>query len=142
MYKSLTLTTIEKSLVQPMSYHIPLNPNIITELSKNEFINALNINQGALVIKFGATWCGPCKKIDSLVNGLMNKLPPTIQGAVIDIDESFELYALLKSKRIMKGVPAIICYKNGNKTIIPDHVVVGIDEIQIELFFTQCMKYV
>ena len=140
MFRGMAFTTIEKTLVKPMSAPIPLSPNIITEMSKDEFVNALTNNPGALVIKFGAEWCGPCKKIEPLVNEWMNQLPPTVQGAVIDVDDNFELYALLKSKKQINGVPAVLCYKKGNLTIIPDNIVVGADEIQLKYFFAQCLQ--
>lgn len=142
MFKGLAFTTIEKKFVQPMSLPIPLPPTVMTEMSKEDFVGVLQSNPGAFIIKFGAEWCGPCKKIDPLVHEWMNKIPPTIQGAVIDIDDSFELYALLKSKKLVNGVPVIICYKKGNVTLIPDHIVVGADENQINAFFQKCMTFV
>ena len=138
MFKNMTFTTISKTPVT-MSSTIP--SNVITELSKDQFVNALQNNRGALVIKFGAEWCGPCKTIKPLVNSWMTQFPPSIQGAVIDIDENFEIYALLKSKRQINGVPTIMCYKQGNISPIPDHIVVGTDVNKINQFFTQCLTY-
>ena len=138
MYKNMMFTTILKTPVT-MSSIIP--SNVITELSKDQFVNALQNNRGALVIKFGAKWCGPCKKVEPLVNSWMAQFPPTIQGAIIDIDENFEIYALLKSKRQINGVPTIMCYKQGNISPIPDNIVVGADIEKINQFFTQCMTY-
>ena len=132
-------TTIKKTIVTPpMSLEIP--PNITTELSKDAFAKALLTNPGILIIKFGAEWCGPCKKIDPLVYEWMGKLPPQAHGAIIDIDESFELYAFLKSKKMVNGVPVILCYKRGNLNYIPDLVVVGADENQVNIFFERCVK--
>jgi thioredoxin 1 len=141
MFKGMAFTTIDRTPVKPMSALVPLPDTVMTEMSKEEFVIALNDNPGALVIKFGAEWCGPCKRIDPMVYEWMSRLPPTIQGAVIDIDDNFEIYALLKSKRIVNGVPVILCYKKGNLTPVPDHIVVGADENQIRQFFDVCMKY-
>ena len=138
MFRKMAFTTILKTPVG-MSTTIP--PNVITEMSKDDFVKALQNNTGALVIKFGAEWCGPCKAIEPLVNQWMSQFPPTIQGAIIDIDENFEIYALLKSKKQINGVPAIMCYIKGNMTPIPDHIVVGADVNKINQFFTQCMTY-
>ena len=138
MFKTMVFTTISKTPVT-MSSTIP--SNVITELSKDQFVNVLQNNRGAVVIKFGAEWCGPCNTIEPLVNDWMSQLPPNIQGAVIDIDENFEIYALLKSKRQINGVPTIMCFKQGNITPIPDHIVVGTDVNKINQFFTQCLTY-
>jgi thiol-disulfide isomerase/thioredoxin len=102
MFKGMAFTTIDRTPVKPMTALVPLPDTVMTEMSKEDFVIALNDNPGALVIKFGAEWCGPCKRIDPMVYEWMSRLPPTIQGAVIDIDDNFDIYALLKSKRIFQ----------------------------------------
>jgi len=98
----------------------------------------LQNNPGLLIIKFGASWCGPCKKIEPLVERWFSSAPSTIQCCKIDIDESFEIYGFLKSKRRVNGVPVILCYKKGNLNYIPDDTVVGSDEKQNNDFFLRC----
>ena len=137
MFRSMAFTTINKLPIM----NVPIPENVLTEMSKEVFAYELANNQGALVIKFGAEWCGPCKQIASLVNSRMAQFPPTIKGAVIDIDDNFDIYALLKSKRVVNGVPVILCYKKGNLTAVPDNVVVGADVTQINVFFDRCMTY-
>lgn len=137
MFRSMAFTTINKLPIM----NVPIPENVLTEMSKEVFAYELANNQGALVIKFGAEWCGPCKQIASLVNSRMAQFPPTIKGAVIDIDDNFDIYALLKSKRVVNGVPVILCYKKGNLTAVPDNVVVGADVTQINAFFDRCMTY-
>lgn len=141
MFRNMAFTTITKTPTMSLPSQVPTPTNVITELSKDDFVNALQNNRGALVIKFGAEWCGPCKTIEPLVNYWMSQFPPTIQGAIIDIDDNFEIYALLKSKKQVNGVPAILCYIKGNVTVIPDHIVVGTDVERINQFFTQCLTY-
>ena len=78
---------------------------IITEIKNmGEFQELWAKNPGVLIIKFGATWCGPCKQIDPLVKECMSKMPSNIQCVVVDIDDSLELYAFLKKKRVVNGV--------------------------------------
>lgn len=137
----MVFTTTEKTPVMAQEAPIMIPPNVIIKMTKEDFGSDLANNQGALVIKFGADWCGPCKKIEQLVNKRMAEFPSTIQGAIIDIDENFEIYSFLKSKRQVNGVPVLLCYKKGNFNYIPDHVVVGADENQINLFFDRCMSY-
>jgi hypothetical protein len=69
----------------------------------------------------------------------MSQFPHTIQGAIIDIDDNFEIYAFLKSKRVVNGVPVILCYKKGNLNYVPNDVVVGADVNQINMFFSRCL---
>ena len=113
-------------------------PEIITSiLSQSEFYELLQKNPGIIVIKLGATWCGPCKRIEPALNYYVKQMPPNVQICIIDIDECFELYSLLQKKRMVNGVPALIAYYKGNVSVIPDDVVVGADISQIDLFFNR-----
>jgi thioredoxin 1 len=115
---------------------MPADNKILTSMTKEEFLKAFANIDGALILKFGAEWCGPCKKIEGLVKGLMSQTPESVKCAVIDIDEDFELYGLFKSKKLINGVPALFAFKKGNISGRPDDVVVGADENQIRTFFT------
>ena len=87
-------------------------------------------------MKLGAEWCGPCKRIEPLVQKCMTQMPTNkIQCAILDVDESFELYAFLKNKKMVNGIPAILAYYKGNTNYVPDDVVIGADEKEVmELF--------
>ena len=122
----------------PTNVYTTMSPReIITEIaSLAEFKSILDNNPGVFIMKLGAEWCGPCKRIEPLVKELMTKVPTDkIQCAIIDVDESFELYAFLKTKKMVNGIPAILAYHAGNTHYIPDDVVIGADPSQIvELF--------
>jgi len=32
--------------------------------NRNEFLKLLKLNPGLVIVKLGASWCGPCKKLD------------------------------------------------------------------------------
>jgi len=103
------------------------------------FQSLLQNNPGVIIIKLGAEWCGPCKKIEQPVTEWMKKMPRrSIQCIILDIDESFEIYATLKQKKMVNGIPAILAYYAGNVSVIPDDMVVGADLNQIKLFFDRC----
>lgn len=111
---------------------------IITEIKgPAEFGEILKTNPGYVIIKFGATWCGPCKKVEAQVKQNMVKLPDTVQCCVIDIDECFEIYAFFKSKRMVNGIPSLLAWKNGNETSIPDYVLSSSAPTDIEIFFSK-----
>jgi thioredoxin 1 len=143
MFKQMTFTNLQRKVIEQME-PLTIPENVITEMSKDSFSQLLQTNNGLLIIKFGAEWCGPCKKIDPLVYEWMNKLStqPNVQCAIIDIDDNFEIYAFLKSKKMVNGVPVILCYKKGNISWIPDKAVVGADERQVNIFFQDCSQLV
>ena len=112
----------------------------IEEFSRSDFEELLRQNPGKVVLKFGATWCGPCKAIDPLVYQWFSKMPANVRCATIDIDESFDLYGALKTKRQINGIPAILCFNKGNESYIPDINVVGANVDQVNAFFIQVLE--
>jgi thioredoxin-like negative regulator of GroEL len=116
---------------------------IVTEIDGiPTFTNMLQNSPGRVIVKFGATWCGPCKQIAQQVQGLMHQITEVYSGKVIccdiDIDESFEVYAFLKSKKMVNGIPAILTWDAGNVTFIPSDSAIGSNVNEINLLFSRC----
>lgn len=115
----------------------------LTEIRNvQHFSEILQANPGLVVIKFGAEWCGPCKKIEVQVHEWLNRMPENVMTIVLDVDESFEVYAFLKTKKMVNGIPAILCYDRGNTNYIPSDTVIGADPVQVDLFFQRCLNKV
>lgn len=111
------------------------------KVTKISLYNYLESNPGLLVIKLGADWCAPCKKIEACVYAHMKALPEDAISLLVDIDESFELYGFLKTKKVVNGIPVLLAYYQGNTHYVPDDVVIGADERQIKLFFDRCQQH-
>jgi thioredoxin 1 len=109
--------------------------------SRQEFLNLLQVNPGLIIVKLGATWCGPCKQIAPVVHGFFATSPNDVICADIDVDESFDLYAYFKSKKMVNGIPVILCYKKGNTTYIPDDSVTGSEPGALDAFFKRCGEH-
>lgn len=119
-----------------------MKKQIITKFdSRNDFLDVLKVNPGLVIVKLGATWCGPCKKIAPVLDGFFATSPPDVLCADIDVDESFDLYAVLKSKKMVNGIPVILCYKKGNVSFVPDDSVTGINPAELSAFFHRCGKH-
>lgn len=108
--------------------------------NRGEFLRLLTKNPGLVIIKLGAEWCGPCKQIQPVLNAFFASSPPEVLCADIDVDESFDLYAFLKSKKMVNGIPAILCYKKGNISFAPDDMVTGASANALHEFFARCGK--
>lgn len=111
---------------------------ISTFSSRQEFLNVLQLNPGLVIVKLGAEWCGPCKKIKPVLEAFFASSPANVVCADIDVDESFDFYAALKSKKMVNGIPVILCYKKGNVNLFPDDSVTGADPVQLDAFFKRC----
>ena len=136
------MTDSEETYLNTTISSPPPMKEIITKLDKESFTDNLKKNPGIFIIKFGAEWCGPCKAIESLVEERMNKLSNRAKCAIIDIDDNFEIYAALKSKRVVNGIPVILGYKKGNLTHVPNEVIIGADKVQINTFFNRCESHI
>lgn len=114
---------------------------IITKINDRVHLaNMLQTNPGLIIIKFGAEWCGPCKAIEDDVKQYFSQMPDNVQCIMVDVDECFDVYAFLKHKKMINGIPVIFCYYKDNLNYIPNDVVVGANKQQINAFFIKCMK--
>lgn len=116
-----------------------MSKSVISEIpDRNAFFHLLENNPGLIVLKLGAEWCGPCKQIKHVVDGFFATSPNNVVCGDIDVDISFDFYSMLKSKKLVNGIPVLLCYKKGNKTVIPDDSITGADPTQLHLFFKRC----
>ncbi len=75
--------------------------------TEEEFAAALT--EGALIVDFWATWCGPCKMIAPAIDQLADDLYGKITVGKIDVDECREIameYGVM-------SIPTVIYFKNG-----------------------------
>jgi len=63
------------------------------------------------VVKFTASWCGPCKRIAPLYKDLSQKYADNVKFLEIDIDAATEI----TNHENIKGIPILLFYGNGTK---------------------------
>lgn len=112
-----------------MPFHTQIqNPIALQKILEN--------NPSWVILKFTATWCGPCKKIEPLISERLQQLSQgNVQIYILDIDDNFEMYGYMKSKRRVNGVPTMLAYKRGNLEITPDLAVSGTKPSDLDNFF-------
>jgi thiol-disulfide isomerase/thioredoxin len=106
--------------------------------SRDDFLNLLRVNTGLIVIKMGADWCKPCKTIKPIVQKFFLSSPDNVICCDINVDDSIDLYSVLKTKRIINGIPVMLAYKKGNVSYFPDASVTGVNPKDIDYFFKEC----
>tara|TARA_Y100000768_G_C23951255_1_gene670349 strand:- start:692 stop:1078 length:387 start_codon:yes stop_codon:yes gene_type:complete len=120
---------------------LQLLEDYLSEKDLKNFQNKSLPNQ-MLIIKFTATWCMPCKRIKSITEECVKKIPNSIIFIEIDIDDSIELYMKLKNKKMVAGIPAILAYKGGQHDYwyVPDDSCLVGNVEEVKKFFERCIK--
>lgn len=122
---------------------------VYSNLSIKEFKDILAVIDAAdqtanvaIILKFGATWCGPCKNIKELCSTRFNELSHKITCFDLDIDgeDNNELYGAYVSKKMIKTIPTIFAYvsnpeRNYAHWWAPDLSVNSSKSEDIDLFF-------
>ena len=79
---------------------------------RNDFLAILKRNPGVMIFKYTADWCKPCKSIKTLVDSHFETLSSeNTMCFEVDIDDNFDLFAYMKTKKMMKGIPTLMAYK-------------------------------
>jgi thioredoxin 1 len=65
-----------------------------------------------VLVDFGATWCGPCKALAPVVDKLADETVGKYKIVKVDVDDA----PGVAQKYGIRGVPAILVFKNGEKT--------------------------
>lgn len=80
-------------------------------LSRQEFLDMIKNKTKPLFVKFTADWCGPCKKIKPMVDEFLSTdILTKLQYLEIDIDESIDVYAFMKSRKMLNSIPTMLYY--------------------------------
>lgn len=110
--------------------------------TREVFFNLLKINPGVFIFKFGAEWCAPCKTIKKYIDNVSLVLPNNNKIYIynVDVDECFDLYAYLKQKKMVSGIPTLLAYKKENTYYVPDASISGTNESDLNHFFDTCLK--
>ena len=116
-----------------------LSKQVITVFeSREDFLKLLKVNPGLIIVKLGASWCSPCKQIAHIVEAFFASSPANVICADIDVDDSIDLYAFLKQKKMVNGIPVMLMYRKGNVSFAPDDSVTGAEPGALDAFFKRC----
>lgn len=81
------------------------------EIKTANELQTLMDNGGCVFVKFGASWCAPCRALTANINAIENEYQ-NITFISIDVDEAEE--SIIEKYGVMQ-VPQVIIFKNGNK---------------------------
>lgn len=77
----------------------------ITEANFDEVINS----KPTSIVKLGATWCGPCRNQEPILEQLNSEIGDTTAIGSVDVDNDPDL-----ARRFgVRSVPTLLIFKNG-----------------------------
>ncbi|MFW2487845.1 thioredoxin [Clostridium chromiireducens] len=78
-------------------------------INSNEFVEKVENTKGVVVVDFFATWCGPCKMLGPVFEGVSNEMVDKAEFFKVDIDKS----SRIAQKYGIAAVPTMIIFKDG-----------------------------
>jgi len=104
-------------------------------MNRQDFYKELDRNDSILIVFVTGSNCAPCERAKPLVQEKMKT--SSYKMIHLDRDKDTDIYAALRSKKQVKGVPTLLAYQSGNYTLIPDLSISGANPSAIEEFFDQ-----
>ncbi|MBR6474433.1 MAG: thioredoxin [Lachnospiraceae bacterium] len=82
----------------------------VNEIKKEEFEDVVLKNDKPVFVDFYATWCGPCKMMEPIVEQVSEEVPE-VDFVKIDVDDAEDLAISYG----ISSIPCMIFFKNGEE---------------------------
>jgi len=97
----------------------------VFEVSDATFDQEVLKSEQPVLVDFWAVWCGPCKAIAPVVDGLAAAFAGKLKVAKVNVDEN----GATPSRYGIRGIPSLLFFKGGN---VVDQVVGYVPQHEIE----------
>ena len=87
----------------------PVGAKPIKETSQAAFSKDVLTSEKPVVVDFFATWCGPCKRMEPVLDDLAKLYGGKASFLRVDIDKNHQLAEQFN----ISAIPAILIFKNG-----------------------------
>tara|TARA_B100000035_G_C20670322_1_gene409343 strand:- start:133 stop:474 length:342 start_codon:yes stop_codon:yes gene_type:complete len=98
-------------------------PGEIIHLTKRQELKEYIKTHSAVIIKFTATWCGPCQSIKSHVKEYFEQIKEHFDMVIVDADEGSDICSFCK----VRGFPTLHSYIN--KEMVASTIGADLDDL-------------
>lgn len=104
---------------------LPVKANTVTEVTEKTLKEYIASSDTPVLVEFWAPWCGPCRKVEPVINEIAEQYEDQIKVIKVNVDENPGVDAQYK----LRSIPALIIFKGGK---IVDKVVGMITKTELE----------
>ena len=97
----------------------------VLEVNDATFEQEVLRSEQPVLVDFWAVWCGPCKALAPIVDGVAKNYAGKLKVAKVDVDQN----AATPSRYGIRGIPALLFFKGGK---VADQVVGYVPQNVIE----------
>jgi thioredoxin 1 len=80
-------------------------------VTEETFVREVLESKVPVLLDFGATWCGPCRALEPVLEKLATQLGDRVKVLAIDADDS----AAIATKYRVRAVPTVISFVGGQE---------------------------
>ena len=84
----------------------------VIKVSEENFEEEIMKAEKPVILDFYADWCGPCKMMSPIIDGIAEELGEEVKVGKVNTDENLDL----AQKFNIMSIPTIMVFKNGNVT--------------------------
>jgi thioredoxin 1 len=82
---------------------------MIKEVDDNTFNNEVSMAETPVVVDFWAPWCGPCKMVSPVLEGLESDYKSKVKFVKVNVDEC----PVISQRYKISSIPTIMLFKEG-----------------------------
>jgi len=105
---------------------------VITNFTKRQQLAHFIKSNKYIVVKFTASWCGPCKRVAPFFDKCMESMPINCHLVIVDVDEGSDIASAMR----IKSVPTFLNFIDGDM----QDVYTSSGEEQVHEFMTKTFQ--